>query len=78
MTNWRGQVPDGQAVGERVELGVDVRWLGVERVEVGDEVAADAVHVDQRLDVHLLDQVLVVPLVGARPALESTCQRTGS
>ena len=26
-----GQVPDGQAVGQRVELGVDVRRLGVER-----------------------------------------------
>ena len=34
-----GQVPDGEPVGQRVELGVDVRRLGVERVEVGDEVA---------------------------------------
>ena len=59
------QVPDGEAVGQRVELGVDVRRLGVERVEVGDQVAADPVHVDQGLDVHLLDQVLVLALVGA-------------
>ncbi len=59
------QVPDGQAVGQRVELGVDVRRFGVERVEVGDEVATHPVHVDERLHVHLLDQALVFALVGA-------------
>ena len=59
------QVPDGEAVGERVELGVDVRGLGIERVEVGDQVAAHPVHVDQRLHVHLLDQALVLALLGA-------------
>ena len=42
------EVPDGEAVGGRVELGVHVRLLGRQRVEVGDEVAADAVGVDER------------------------------
>ena len=58
-----GQVPDGQAVVERVELGVELGRLGVERVEVGDEMAPDPVHVDEGLDVDLLDQAEV----GARP-----------
>ncbi len=60
-----GQVPDGEPVGQRVELGVDVRRLGVERVEVGDQVPAHPVHVDERLHVHLLDQALVLALLGA-------------
>ena len=60
-----GQVPDGEAVGQRVELGVDVRGLGVEGVEVGDEMAAHPVHVDERLHVHLLDQALVLALLAA-------------
>ncbi len=59
------QVPDGEAVRQRVEFGVDVRGLGVERVEVGDEVPAHPVHVDQRLHVHLLDQVLLAALADA-------------
>ena len=59
------QVPDGEPVGQRVELGVDVRRLGVERVEVGDEVAAHPVHVDERLHVHLLDEALVLALLAA-------------
>ena len=59
------QVPDGEPVGERVELGVDVRGLGIERVQVGDQVAAHPVHVDQRLHVDLLDQPLVLALLGA-------------
>ena len=42
------EVPDGQPVGGRVELGVHVGLLGRQRVEVGDEVAADPVHVDER------------------------------
>ncbi len=58
------QVPDGEAVGQRVELGMDVRRFRVERVEVGDQVAAHPVHVDERLHVHLLDQALVLALVG--------------
>ena len=56
------QVPDGQPVVQRVELGVELGRLGVEGVEMGDEVAAHPVHVDQRLDVDLLDQPEVVPL----------------
>ena len=73
-----GQVPDGEAVVERVELGMEVDRLGVERVEVGDEVAPDPVHVDQRLDVVLLDQALVaaVRVLGRR--WSSGCQVTGS
>ena len=42
------EVPDGEAVGGRVELGVHARLLGRQRVEVGDEVAPHPVHVDQR------------------------------
>ena len=59
------QVPDGEPVGQRVELGVDVRGLRVERVEVGDEMAAHPVHVDERLHVHLLDEALVLPFLAA-------------
>ena len=44
---------------------MDVGRLGVERVEVGDQVAAHPVHVDERLHAHLLDQALVLALVGA-------------
>ena len=48
------EVPDGEPVGGRVELGVHVRLLPRQRIEVGDEVAAHPVHVDERLHVHLL------------------------
>ena len=64
-----GQVPDGEPVGQRVELGVYVGRLGGERVEVGHQVAADPVHVDERLHVDLLHQpavVLVGQVVGGR------------
>ena len=60
-----GQVPDGQAVGQRVELGVDVGRLGVERVEVGDEMPAHPVHVDQCVHPHLLEQPLVLGVTRA-------------
>ena len=63
------QVPDGEPVGQRVELGVDVRRLRVERVEVRDQVPADPVHVDERLHVHLLDQALVLAALGAQPGV---------
>ena len=59
------QVPDGEAVGQRVELGVDVRRLGIERVEVGDQVPAHPVHVDERLHPHLLEQPLVLGIARA-------------
>ena len=59
------QVPDGEPVGQRVELGVDVRRLRVQRVEVGDEVAAHPVHVDERLHMHLLHEALVLSFVAA-------------
>ena len=66
-----GQVPDGQPVVERVELGVELGRLGVQRIEVGDEVAADPVHVDEGLDVHLLDQPEVAPAPSSSGALTS-------
>ena len=50
------EVPQREAVGGGVELGVQLRRLGRERVEVGDEVAPHPVHVDEALDVDLLDQ----------------------
>ena len=63
-----GQVPDGQSVVERVELGMELRRHGVQRIEVGDQMATDPVHVDEGLDVGLLDQtgVPAVRAVGRR------------
>ena len=57
------QVPQGQAVGGGIELGVQRPRLGGERVEIGDQMTAHAVHVDQALDVDLLHEAesLVVP-----------------
>ncbi len=55
-----GQVPDGQPVVERVELGMELGRLGVQRVEVGDQVATHPVHVDERLDMDLLQQTVVL------------------
>jgi len=72
------QVPDGEPVGERVELGVRVRRLGVEGVEVGDEVAPHAIDVDQRLHAHLLGQSGVLASAGSSAAFTSARQRTGS
>ena len=50
------EVPDRQPVRQRVELLGHRRLLPAQRVEVGDEVAADAVDADQRGDLHLLLQ----------------------
>jgi hypothetical protein len=50
------EVPDREAVGGGVELGVQHRFLPRQRVEVGDQVAPHPVLVDQRLHVHLLVQ----------------------
>ena len=47
------EVPDGEAVGGGVELGV-VAGLGAERIEIGDQVAAHAVGVDQLDDAGFL------------------------
>ena len=47
------QVPDGEAVGFGVELGM-VAGLGAQRVEIGDQVAAHAVGVDQLHDAGFL------------------------
>ena len=51
------QVPEGQPVGRGVQLRVHPRLLGAQGVEVGDEVAAHPVHVDEGLDVDLLLEV---------------------
>ena len=49
------EVPDGEAVVRDIELLVGDRLASAERIEVGDEVAADPVHVDEGLDLqHLL------------------------
>ncbi len=48
------EVPDGQPVGLGRQLGVHDRVLGGQRVEIGDQVAADAVGVDELVDAHLL------------------------
>ena len=56
------EVPDGEPVGGGVELGVGAGLLPAQRVEVGDEVAPHPVHVDQGLDVDLLDPLGVVVL----------------
>ena len=62
-TNSRSRSHKREAVGGGVELGVQRAGLGRQRVEVGDQVAAHPVHVDQALDVHLLHEphVLAVP-----------------
>ena len=54
------EVPDGEAVGFRVELGM-VAGLGAQRVEIGDQVAAHAVGVD-----HLHDRRFLGDFGGAR------------
>ena len=48
------EVPDREVVVGDVELGMRVRLSPPERVEVGDEVPADAVHVHERVDLHHL------------------------
>ena len=53
------EVPDGEAPVDRVELRVGLGLLATERIEVGDQVAAHAVHVDEL--VHL--QRLLGPTV---------------
>ena len=50
------EVPDRQAVCGRIELVGHLRLLPAQRIEIGDEVAAHAVHADQRGDLHLLVQ----------------------
>ena len=55
------QVPDRQAVGQGVELRVQLRGLRRERVEVGVEVPTNPVHVDQTVDLELLGDLLEVP-----------------
>ncbi len=48
------EVPDGQAVGLRRQLGMHVRLFGGQRIEIGDEVASHPMGVDQLVDPHLL------------------------
>ena len=48
------KIPDRQAVVRRVELRVRLRFFPRERIEIGDEVPADAECIDERLHLHLL------------------------
>ena len=64
------QIPDSQAVGGGVELGVILR-RGAQRIEVGDQVAAHAVGVDQLQHRGLLGdlvQAFIVAEAGERGA----------
>ena len=72
------EVPEGQAVGGRVEVAVG-RAVTVEGVEVGHEVAADAVGVDQLEDLGLLLDLLATAAGSAQEgrAAVSISQRTG-
>ena len=48
------EVPDAEAVRRRIELGMQIGLLGLERIEIRDEVTAHAMHVDECLHAHLL------------------------
>ena len=61
--------PDPVLLG--VEVGADLAWFGLERVEPRDEVAAHPVHVDERPDHQLLFQLVAV-WFGRRTALRPT------
>ena len=59
------EIPDREAVGGGVELGVALRRLVEQRVGVGDEVTPHPVLIDQSADGHLLGhRTLAVILVG--------------
>ncbi len=60
------EVPDRQAVCRRVQLDGHLRLGPAQRIEVGDEVATDAVDADQRGDLHLLVQHRVLAGVRVR------------
>ncbi len=60
------EVPDRQAVRRRVQLDGHLRLGPAQRIEVGDEVATDAVDADQRGDLHLLVQHRVLAGVRVR------------
>ena len=65
------EIPDGEPVAERVELGVELGRLLAKRVEVGDEVAPYPVHVDDLEDPALLLRPVRAPdrrVVVDRPA----------
>ena len=59
------EVEDGDAVGERVELRVELGRHGSEGVEIGHEVAAHAEQVDELLHPRLLHEPGVDALAGA-------------
>ena len=48
------EVPDRQAVGGGIELGVHLGRLGCQRVQIRYQVAAHPIHVDQGRHLHLL------------------------
>ncbi len=72
------EVPQGEAVGGGVELGVQRSGLGREWVEVGDEMAAHPVHVDQALHVDLLDEPHVLAVAGIDVGLPAAPADTGT
>ena len=54
------EIPDGEAVGGRVEFDRHLRLFPAQRVDVGDEVSTDAMNADQGGDLHLLLQTRFV------------------
>ena len=67
------EVPDAETVVADVELGMGLGNLAAERVEVGDQMAADPVHVDELVDV---DDLLVLRCgVRERAAVRAPARR---
>ncbi len=69
------QVPHGEAVVRQVEFGVQGRRLAVQRIEVGVQVSAHPVHVDQFLHANLLQDPLGVAFVQRRIAVRRPARR---
>ncbi len=72
------QIPDGQPVGRRVQLGV-MGWLRAQRIEIRDQMPAHAVRVDQLDHAPLPWRSRRVAPRSARglAAVRSVSQRTG-
>ena len=66
------EVPDREAVGGGVELARGQRLLPAQRVEVGHQVTANAVHADQLGDRHLLGEhrLFAIDREGVRAPLD--------
>jgi hypothetical protein len=70
------QVPDGEAVGDRVELGM-VGGLAAQRIEIGDQVAAHAVGVDELEHAGFLGDLGGAAAGSGQHHVRSGSQRTG-